>query len=197
MKNNENKKLLKLCNVLYVGDDADELKTMQAFLSLHVNKTYMQNNPEEGLKSFSYYKPDIVILDLKIFNEANIELLKELKYREQSIILLLTSSSKSDFFIKAIELNADYFLLKPVTDDRLLCTLEKAAILIHSKSRKKYYENFEQKIIDKQSNMIMILDENFQLIKANSRFLKSFEVNSIEEFKEEYKYEDMVLDCRI
>ena len=198
IKNIENGKLLKLCNVLHVSDNTAESKVMQAFLSLHVKKTYVATSVEEGLKSFNYYKPDIVILDLKISHEANIKLLKEIRnIDEKSIVLLIATSSKSDFFINAIELNVNGFLLKPVADDRLLHILKESAILIRSEAQEKYYENFEQKIIDKQSNMIMILDESFKIQRANSRFLTTFEVDSIEDFNKKYIYKDIVLDCKI
>ncbi len=53
MKNIENIKLLRLCNVLHVSDDNEEAKVMQLFLALHVKKTYTAKSLEEGLKLFS------------------------------------------------------------------------------------------------------------------------------------------------
>ncbi|WP_024955152.1 GGDEF domain-containing response regulator [Sulfurospirillum arcachonense] len=194
----DNGKLLELCNVLHISDDSSEAKVMNTFLSSHVKKAYTANCSEEGIKSFFCYRPDIVILDLKISNEINIETLKKLReIDENSIVILTTSTQQSEFFITAISQNINSFLLKPVEKGRLLNVLYDSAVLIHSRFQNKYYETYEQKIIDKQSNMILILNEEFDIKRANAKFFETFEVESIEEFSKRYSKEDIILDCKI
>jgi two-component system LytT family response regulator len=66
-------------------------------------------------------KPDLVFLDIDLGGLTSIDLLSSIKY--QPMVIFITSHT--DFAIKAFELNAVDYLLKPISLDRLTKAIDK------------------------------------------------------------------------
>lgn len=66
-------------------------------------------------------KPDLLFLDIDLNGLTSIDLLSKINYKPMVIFI----TSHSDFAIKAFELNAVDYLLKPISLDRLTKAVEK------------------------------------------------------------------------
>lgn len=80
----------------------------------------------EGLKAISEVKPDLVFLDIQMPKLTGFEMLEVLE--EKPVIIFTTAYDQ--YAIKAFELNAIDYLLKPFSKERLEESLKKAAARI-------------------------------------------------------------------
>lgn len=76
---------------------------------------------EEARNIVQEEKPDLLFLDIDLGGLTSIDLLTSLKY--QPMVIFITSHT--DFAIKAFELNAVDYLLKPISLERLTKAIEK------------------------------------------------------------------------
>ena len=81
-----------------------------------------------GLKSISELKPDLVFLDIQMPRLTGIELLEVLTEKPEIIF----TTAYDQFALKAFELNAVDYLLKPFPKRRFLNAVEKAIDKIRS-----------------------------------------------------------------
>jgi len=87
-------------------------------------------NGFEGLKAIQELRPDVVFLDIEMPKVTGLEMLELL---DQPPIIVFTTAYQ-DYAIKAFELNALDYLLKPFSKDRFKKSVEKIHERIQSKS---------------------------------------------------------------
>lgn len=78
----------------------------------------------EGLKLCRKLKPDLMILDIQMPEIDGIEVARRI-LDDSHIPMIIFITAYDKFAIKAFEVNAIDYLLKPVTEDRLLNRIEK------------------------------------------------------------------------
>ncbi len=81
------------------------------------------NDGFEGLKLILDLKPDLVIMDMVLQNYDGFELLEKIKNgcgEDHPKILVVSSLKGEDFASKAIELGANYYMVKPIMDEVLI-----------------------------------------------------------------------------
>jgi two-component system LytT family response regulator len=76
---------------------------------------------EEALDVINEDRPDLLFLDIDLNGLTSIDLLNKINYKPMIIFI----TSHSDFAIKAFELNAVDYLLKPISLERLTKAIEK------------------------------------------------------------------------
>lgn len=141
------------------------------------------DNGFSGLKGINDLKPDIVFLDVQMPKLTGIELLELL---EESPKIIFTTAY-DEFAIKAFELSAVDYLLKPFSKDRFLQALDKARnkdsnnILSLKEHIKK--NNILNKIVVKSNNNITVIplndvlyfesqDDYVMIYTLNGKYLK-------------------------
>jgi len=108
-------------------------------LARELIKNYMKSLPDiqivgecengfEGIKSISELLPDLVFLDIQMPKLNGFEML-ELVENPPEIIFI---TAHNDYAIKAFEMNAVDYLLKPFSQERLLSAMQKAKERIHT-----------------------------------------------------------------
>lgn len=78
-------------------------------------------NAVEGLEKIEQYNPDLIFLDIQMPGKTGFELLEELDRAPEVIF----TTAYDDYAIKAFEVNALDYLLKPVEQGRLADALQK------------------------------------------------------------------------
>ena len=86
----------------------------------------------EALEVIYKMKPDLVFLDIQIPELNGFEVLRNLKNENMPFIIFTTAYDQ--YAIKAFEINAVDYLLKPYTEDRLAQSIERAKSLQKQKS---------------------------------------------------------------
>ena len=107
---------------------------------------------KDGVKLINAYNPDIVFLDIEMPNYSGFELLDFFKEINFEIIFITAYSS---YALKAFEVSAIDYLLKPIEPERLVESIEKVIekkTIIEDNSRLKILEKYlNDKKLDKIS----------------------------------------------
>ena len=83
-------------------------------------------NGVEALKLCKEYKPDIVLMDVKMPELDGIEAARQIGFHHEAPVVLLTSYSQQDLIDKARDSGVYGYLIKPVREEQLVPTLEMA-----------------------------------------------------------------------
>ena len=88
-------------------------------------------NAEEALEQIESLRPDLVFLDIQMPGKTGFELLEELEYLPEIIFV----TAYDEYALKAFEVSALDYILKPVEEDRLSDSLKKTIEKIEDKKQ--------------------------------------------------------------
>lgn len=164
-----NKKLLKNIKILYVEDEKNISEQVKYFFDRYVKEFHIANNGEEGLELFDKVNPDVVITDIQMPKMNGLDMIKQLRRKDVPVIIT-TAYSDAEFFLKAIELKVDKFVIKPINLVELVTDVQRVVLENHLQN-----ELFEKdtllEIVDKNV-LISITDENGKILDASEAFCK-------------------------
>ncbi len=106
-------------------------------------------DPEEAIAGISELDPDLVFLDIHMPGKTGFDVLEELE-RAPHVIFV---TAYDEFAIKAFEVNAMDYILKPVEEERFTVALRKALKIIQ--------ENKEQMVRDSKRDQLTGGDQVF------------------------------------
>ena len=178
----------KLSTILLVEDESEVRMELKKFLQRYCDNVITAKNGEEGLALFNIHKPEIVISDIKMPKMNGIDMAKKIKknYLDQ-IIIFTTAHSDSTYFLEAIEMQVDGYILKPVDLTLLKKKINDIHKNIEAQRQKSLYENILDDIAQMQDNMLAVYDINRVPVFFNKRLLDFLGYKNIESFVEEYK----------
>lgn len=138
-------------------------------------------NGFEALKLINELNPELIFLDIQMPKINGFELLELLE--DPPFVIFATAYS--EHAIKAFELNAVDYLLKPIQEERLLAALQKArnSELNHIDTEKIRQEGFDkdqylERVVVKTGNQIHILPINeIERIEANDDYVKIYSMD--------------------
>ena len=145
---------------------ADLLEKMITDAELSVEIISKCRDLQEGIINIRKHTPDIVFLDIEMPVYSGIELLDFLKPEEINFQIIFTTAY-SEYAIRAFEMSAVAYLLKPIQEDKLRLALEKA--ITHPKLNTINYlpvlkQNMEQKALKK---MVIAVVSGFEVINLS------------------------------
>lgn len=79
------------------------------------------SNADEGIQKIDSHNPDLIFLDIQMPGKSGFEMLQELDH----VPLVVFTTAYDDFALKAFEVNALDYLLKPIETKRLADAVEK------------------------------------------------------------------------
>lgn len=114
--------------ILIVDDEPDMLKLLSMILR---EKTPYEitttNNPIEALELAKNVNFDLVITDLKMPGLDGLQLLEEVKKRDEDVpVIIITAYGTIDAATEAIQKGGFDFITKPFKKEQILFTIEKA-----------------------------------------------------------------------
>lgn len=119
---------LKTLSVLYVEDEDDVRELLSRFLKRWVGTLHTATNGQEGISAFAEHNPDVVVTDIKMPVMDGLEMASSIKTSAREVpIIVITAHSEQDYFIRAIEIGVDRYVIKPVNTDTLLNAICKSA----------------------------------------------------------------------
>lgn len=102
-----------LQNKILVVDDDPAIRNLVArFLSFNHYQVETAENAAIGRKLFEKFQPDLVILDVNLPDDSGFNLCKEMR-NPQTLVLMLTSLSDTNYVLEGFEQGADDYLTKP------------------------------------------------------------------------------------
>ena len=153
--------------ILIIDDEPTIIESLEMYLSEKGYEISKALNGKEGLLKHLTFKPDIIILDIRLPDINGFDILKELKNRgEESRTIIITAFHDMENTIKAVKLGAFEYLPKPIDVDELELTIKKIINHLHISQSSKtlplnYSQDYEKdKIVGKST----IMKEIFKII---------------------------------
>ncbi len=113
--------------ILLIDDDRDILRFMEVLLRDKFEVT-MAPCGEDGLRAAVTAKPDLILLDLLMYDLNGYEVTRALKGRQETQtipIILFTAKAQKHEIDQGIEAGADDYLTKPFSNEDLFAKIEK------------------------------------------------------------------------
>lgn len=119
--------------ILIVDDEKMARDRIKRFLTSLANniQIFEAENAPEALEKIKNDKPDILLLDIQMPVMTGFDLLYQIEDRNFQIIF---QTAYDEFAVKAFEVNACDYLLKPFTEERILTAIKKAFNLLDQKT---------------------------------------------------------------
>merc|ERR1711916_202297 len=162
-----NQNFLKKLNILYEDDDIARGKLAKIFERFFKNVLTAANG-QDGLniykKSFeSNITIDLIVSDINMPIMDGIEMLEKIREFDQDLPLIYTTArTETEMLLRAIELNVNFYAIKPVNVEEIFKRIELAC-------QKKFYENsIKQKNIELEQQLNAI-DTVAMVIQLNSQ----------------------------
>jgi len=116
--------------ILIVDDERSLLESLEMFLSEKDYEVACAMTAAEGLKKNNSFKPDVIILDIRLPDMDGLEVLKELRLKaKKNNVIIITAFHDMDTTIKAMKFGACEYIPKPIDIEELERAVERAAKL--------------------------------------------------------------------
>jgi len=137
-----------LKKLLIIDDEPPILEMLEMSLASEGYEVSTAENGVEGLVVFKEQKPKLVLTDIKMPGMDGIEVLKQIKTLDsEAEVIVITGHGDMDSAISAIRNGASDFITKPIRDEILMLSLERAKKKIAiNQQLKDYTDNLEQKV---------------------------------------------------
>ncbi len=146
--------------ILYVEDEEEIRNNTKRPLEYLCDKLILAQDGKEGLELYKQYDPDIIVSDIKMPNMNGIDMTKAIKeINPNQYIIFTTAHSESSFFIEAIDMQVDGYILKPIDYELLENKIENIKEQIDIKLKNKQQE----KEIQQQKLNILEQSKNAQM----------------------------------
>jgi len=165
---------LRTLNVLYVEDDPEIRCQLVVFLTRRVGKLFVAENGQMGLDLYTQHRPDIVVTDIVMPIMDGLAMAAGIKaLNVETPIIVTTAFNDQDFFLNAIEIGIDHYVLKPIHLNSLLEAVRKAArtaVRLRELETKGRALQLAAKVFERSVEGIMITDRDNQIISVNHAF---------------------------
>jgi two-component system LytT family response regulator len=160
-----------------VVDDVDFMRaTLKKVLDgfPHIEIVGEASDYESARKVINDTKPDLVFLDIDLNGLTSIDLLNEINCEPKIIFI----TSHPDFAIKAFELNAVDYIMKPISGDRLKKAIDRVIELNEDQEKPSNADGFDPNSDERfKPDQIILLNFDSKLT-----FIKIQDINYIEAF---------------
>ncbi len=173
--------------ILYVEDEEGIRENVKRPLGYFSSELYIACDGQEGLALYKEHLPDIVVTDIKMPNMSGIEMSQAIKaINPKQYIIITTAHNEADFFMNAIEMHIDAYILKPIDLDLLEEQVIRISEQLNVKKELEKQIVLTEEISQLQNNYVIVLDSDKEIIFSNQKFLDFFAVSKLEEFIKKY-----------
>ncbi len=163
-------KQLSHVSVLYVEDEPSLRRNVGGMLALLFQTVHLAKDGEEALEMMEAHHPDLLITDVQMPVLGGIGLVKKLREQgNQTPVIILSAHAEVDDMLEAIELSLVRYLIKPITETKLVGALEK---FLTQRTKKEHFPLAEGWGVDFLAHVVHSPDGPVPLTKKESKFLK-------------------------
>lgn len=179
----------------YIVDDEplarDELKYLLT-RSKQVVPLGESDSVEEAMADIFELKPDLVFLDIELDEDSGLDLAKKLEKLKPAPAIVF-ATAYDEFALKAFELNAVDYILKPFDEERIGKTLEKIKKM--QKIGDQDFPNYPSMNNNQNGKMAVLVDERIILLTyADIVYLESSEGKcTIDTVDQKYKVSETLI----
>jgi len=162
--------------ILYVEDDPDARDIVLSVLQSRYPRIafHAADNGHTGLIRFQEHRPQIVITDICMPVLGGMEMAATIKSLAPETILIATSAySETGYFIKAIEIGFNHFVLKPLDYDQLFAAIDRSInyVMLSQKVRLQQEHIIKlSRAVEESPNSVVITDLAGTIEYVNPKF---------------------------
>jgi signal transduction histidine kinase len=137
-----------MTKLLVIDDERPILEMLEMSLASEGYEVITAESGREGLKIFAQQRPKLVLTDIKMPGIDGVEVLKRIKAIDsETEVIVVTGHGDMDSAIAALQHGASDFITKPVRDEVMMLSLERAKKKVAiSRQLRDYTDNLEQKV---------------------------------------------------
>lgn len=106
--------------VLVVDDEAQITRVLRTALSAQGYDVRAANDPEEALRLFEEWSPDLIVTDLMMPGMSGIDLCRKVRSKTATPIIVLSVRDQERSKVEALDAGADDYVTKPFSIQELL-----------------------------------------------------------------------------
>jgi len=112
--------------ILVIDDEPGIRRAVQTNLGRHDFRVDTAASAREGLEAYAHLRPDLVLLDLGLPDTDGLEVIREIRQRSSTPIVVLSAREAERAKVAALDLGADDYLTKPFGVNELLARVRVA-----------------------------------------------------------------------
>jgi two-component system KDP operon response regulator KdpE len=105
--------------LLAVDDEAGILRLIKLELTAQGFRVMTTSDPEEAMRLAEERRPDAILLDIVMPEITGLELMRRIRERANTPIILVTAKDKDQDKVRGLELGADDYIVKPFSLEEL------------------------------------------------------------------------------
>lgn len=196
-------------SVLFVEDEELLRAIYERILDKVVSRLYLAENGKEGFEAYQKYKPDLIITDIMMPVMDGLEMVQKIRELDQVVkLVILSAFGEAEYFMDAIKIGVNSFLLKPVETKKLTALVEELAnsVLLERKvmeqelQRKLAEENLrrlnqelEKRVEDRTIDLQHEIKERIQAEDELKELNQNLELRVKEELKKREKQQQLLI----
>ncbi|MBN2174934.1 MAG: response regulator [Bacteroidales bacterium] len=115
-------------SVLFVEDEVLLRAIYERILEKIVSRLYIAENGKDGLEKYHTHKPDLIITDIMMPVMDGLEMIEHIREKDNNVrLVILSAYGETEYFMDAIKIGVNSFLLKPVETKKLTSLVEELA----------------------------------------------------------------------
>ena len=151
-----------MANILIIDDERSIRETLDIFLTKKGHSVYQAPNGTEGLSLFNQYKPEVVILDIRLPDLNGVEVLKRIQKDEcPAKVIMITSYQDMQTAIQTMQQGAYDYLRKPLDIDDMERVIEQALQVLEIEQEVHLLED-----IDEAENLEVIIGKSEKMLEV-------------------------------
>jgi len=175
---------LRTLTVLCVEDEKDIREIYKVIFKKLAKDVLFAKDGQEGLKQYKNNKVDIIITDQQMPKMTGIDMVSKIRETDQDIpIVLITAFNNPELLTKALNLNINSFVQKPIRHNEVIYALEKVSkVLIANKylKDKDEYQAYQEHLGFAKELNILRNDYYYQMMDSDGISLIDFLYNPID-----------------
>lgn len=158
--------------VVYAEDEEGVRRSVAEMLALLFKEVYLACDGQEALELYEDHKPDLIITDIKMPRMSGIELVRAIRETGSTTpIIVISAHTEVDYMLDAIELSLVRYIVKPITETKLMSALEKFVQSSGAKDQIPLIDGWE---IDFAKSIILSPSEELPMTKKEAKLLRLF-----------------------
>ena len=146
-------------SALIVDDERLARKELIFLLTQHKNVRIIgeADNVSSAIQAITKFNPDVIFLDIQMPGESGFDLLNKIKINARIIFV----TAFDEYAIRAFEINALDYLLKPVSPDRLAQTINRI-------EQNETLEQVDLRKLSYDDRLFLLINEGMTFLKVKS-----------------------------
>ena len=159
--------------ILIIDDDVNLGQTIKLTFARTGAEVFTAVDGRDGLRQFYEYRPDLVILDVRMPDINGSETCRQIRLLSNVPIIMLTTLDNDEDVIRGLDYGADDFVTKPFSRDVLLAraraVLRRSEQLAEPEDQQSYNDSYL--LIDLRKHRVQVDGQAVQLSSTEFRLL--------------------------